>query len=132
TVFNVSEPMPKKTMKMVITQLTVAALRPNSAAIVGVETLNTVSFSTAKKIRNESQRTRGWRGPWTVMLGCLGNGEARIVAMPPGPVSKELFQDAGRLTGSQALGINGAGTRDRTDCRQGLAPPQQPSHNHNK
>jgi hypothetical protein len=43
--------MPKNTMKIVITQLTVAALRPNSNAIIGVDTLKTVSLSTAKKIR---------------------------------------------------------------------------------
>jgi hypothetical protein len=51
--------MPKNTMKMVITQLTVAALRPNCSAITGVDTLKTVSFSTAKKIKYASQRTSG-------------------------------------------------------------------------
>ena len=51
--------MPKKTMKMVITHDTAAALNPNSSAIFGVETLKTVSFNTAKKIRYVSQRTSG-------------------------------------------------------------------------
>ena len=41
--------MPKNTMKMVITQLTLAALSENCLAISGVETLNTVSLRMAKK-----------------------------------------------------------------------------------
>ena len=43
--------MPKKTMNTVIIQLTPEGVSANCAAIFGVETLNTVSFRTAKKIR---------------------------------------------------------------------------------
>jgi hypothetical protein len=38
-------------MKIVIIQLTPEGLKENCAAIFGVETLNTVSFRTAKKMR---------------------------------------------------------------------------------
>ena len=47
----ITDPIPKKTMKMVIIQLTPEGLKLNCAEIVGVETLNTVSFRTAKNIR---------------------------------------------------------------------------------
>ncbi len=46
-----TEPMAKKTMKEVITQLTPDGVRENCREIAGVETLKTVSFRTAKKTR---------------------------------------------------------------------------------
>ena len=47
----ITEPIPKKTMNMVIIQLTPDGVRLNCCDIFGVDTLNTVSFRTAKKIR---------------------------------------------------------------------------------
>ena len=46
-----TEPIPKKTMKVVITQLTPEGLRAYCRAIAGMETLKTVSLSTPKKTR---------------------------------------------------------------------------------
>ena len=46
-----TDPIPKKTMKMVIIQLTPEGVSENCVAIFGVETLNTVSFRTAKNMR---------------------------------------------------------------------------------
>ena len=46
-----TEPMAKKTMNEVITQLTPEGVRENCREIAGVETLNTVSLRTAKNTR---------------------------------------------------------------------------------
>ena len=46
-----TDPIAKNTMNEVMTQLTPDGVSPNAREIAGVETLNTVSFSTAKKTR---------------------------------------------------------------------------------
>ena len=47
----ITAPTPKRTMKIVIIQLSPEGESENCLAIIGVDTLNTVSLSTAKKIR---------------------------------------------------------------------------------
>lgn len=50
-----TEPIPKNTINVVMTQLTPEVLNPNCRAIAGVDTLKTVSLRTPKKTRKTIQ-----------------------------------------------------------------------------